>query len=119
MNGQNSIVQLLLSSNAKVNATDVNGKTVLHLAAACGHSVCMQMIMAYMTEDEVRAKDNQQCTALHWACYNGALSLVGNFNSLLQFFSSVGHANCVEYLLEKNIFKDMEGNSFSPVHCAT
>ncbi|KAJ8984032.1 hypothetical protein NQ317_012256 [Molorchus minor] len=99
VNGQNSVVQLLLSSNAEVHATDVNGKTVLHLAAACGHLVCMQMILGYMTVETAALKDNQQCTALHWACYNG-------------------HAHCVEYLLEKNIFKELEGNSFSPVHCA-
>nr|XP_023013531.1 serine/threonine-protein phosphatase 6 regulatory ankyrin repeat subunit A-like isoform X1 [Leptinotarsa decemlineata] len=100
VNGHDGVVQLLLSNNAKVQTTDVNGKTVLHLAAACGHFVCMQMILDYMTENEVKAKDNQQCTALHWACYNG-------------------YANCVEYLLDKNIFKELEENSFSPVHCAT
>lgn len=71
VNGQNSIVQLLLSNNAQVRTTDINGKTVLHLAAACGHLVCMQMIMSYMTEEEIQAKDKQECTALHWACYNG------------------------------------------------
>nr|CAI5819029.1 unnamed protein product [Callosobruchus analis] len=99
VNGQNSIVQLLLSNNANVQRSDVNGKTVLHLAAACGHLTCMQMIMSCMTDEEIRAEDNQFCTALHWACYNG-------------------HANCVEYLIEKDIFKELHGNVFSPVHCA-
>ncbi|CAG9861443.1 unnamed protein product [Phyllotreta striolata] len=100
VSGQDGVVQLLLSNNAKVQTTDVNGKTVLHLAAACGQFNCMQMILKYMTEDQVRAKDKQQCSALHWACYHG-------------------YANCVEYLLEQKIFKELEQNSFSPIHCAT
>lgn len=76
VNGQNSIVELLLSNNAQVKTTDVNGKTVLHLAAACGHLICMQMIMSYMTEEEIQAKDKQECTALHWACYNGMYEFI-------------------------------------------
>nr|CAI5819030.1 unnamed protein product [Callosobruchus analis] len=86
VNGQNSIVQLLLSNNANVQRSDVNGKTVLHLAAACGHLTCMQMIMSCMTDEEIRAEDNQFC-----------------------------HANCVEYLIEKDIFKELHGNVFSPL----
>ncbi|XP_057659011.1 serine/threonine-protein phosphatase 6 regulatory ankyrin repeat subunit A-like isoform X2 [Diorhabda carinulata] len=100
VSGQDGVVELLLSSNATVQTTDINGKTVLHLAAACGHLNCMQMILNYMSEEQVRAKDKQECTALHWACYHG-------------------YANCVEYLLEKKIFKELEENSFSPIHCAT
>ncbi|XP_028130015.2 serine/threonine-protein phosphatase 6 regulatory ankyrin repeat subunit A-like isoform X1 [Diabrotica virgifera virgifera] len=100
VSGQDGVVQLLLSSNAKVETTDINGKTVLHLAAACGHLNCMHMILNYMTEEQIIAKDKQQCTALHWACYNG-------------------YANCVESLLDKKVFKELEENSFSPIHCAT
>lgn len=62
-----------MSHNAKVTTTDVNGKTVLHLAAACGRVECMHFLMDYMTEEQIKAKDNQQCTALHWACYNGKI----------------------------------------------
>lgn len=35
-------------------------------------------------------KDDQGCTILHWACYNG-------------------NSNCVEYLLEQNLFDSLEG----------
>lgn len=37
-------------------------------------------------------KDEQGCTVLHWACYNG-------------------NSNCVEYLLEQNVIESLEGNS--------
>lgn len=89
-----------MSSNAKVSTRDVNGKTVLHLAAACGHLPCLRMILQYMSAEEATALDHQQCSALHWAAYNG-------------------HSDCVEYLLQRKIFAGLEGNAFSPVHCAT
>lgn len=31
----------------------------------------------------------------------------------------LGYADCVECLLDKKVFKELEGNSFSPIHCAT
>ncbi|ERL95770.1 hypothetical protein D910_00266 [Dendroctonus ponderosae] len=71
VNGQDDIVQLLLASNAEVSARDVNGKTVLHLAGACGHLTCLQLILQYMKEADVVSRDNQDCTVLHWACYHG------------------------------------------------
>ncbi|ENN75031.1 hypothetical protein YQE_08346, partial [Dendroctonus ponderosae] len=86
-------------SNAEVSARDVNGKTVLHLAGACGHLTCLQLILQYMKEADVVSKDNQDCTVLHWACYHG-------------------HAHCVEHLLSKGLFKELDGNVYSPVHCA-
>ncbi|CAH1131964.1 unnamed protein product [Ceutorhynchus assimilis] len=99
VNGQYDVVQLLLSNKAEVKTRDVNGKTVLHLAAACGHLTCLLLIMDYMSKDDILSKDNQDCTVLHWACYHG-------------------HDQCVEHLLAKNIFEELEGNSYSPVHCA-
>jgi serine/threonine-protein phosphatase 6 regulatory ankyrin repeat subunit A len=65
------MVQLLLTNNAKVDSVDVHGKSVLHLAAACGHLVCLQTILAYLTEKDISLLDGQECSALHWACYNG------------------------------------------------
>lgn len=65
-------MQLLLSNNAEVKTRDVNGKTVLHLAAACGHLNCLQLIMEYMETTDVLSKDKQDCTVLHWACYHGS-----------------------------------------------
>lgn len=71
VNGQHNVVQLLLSNKAEVKTRDVNGKTVLHLAAACGYLKCLQLIVKYMDEDDILSKDNQGCTVLHWACYHG------------------------------------------------
>jgi ankyrin repeat protein len=93
------MVQLLLTNNAKVDSVDVHGKSVLHLAAACGHLVCLQTILAYLTEKDISLLDGQECSALHWACYNG-------------------NANCVEFLLENNVFDKLEGNPFSAAHCS-
>lgn len=69
--GQNGIVQLLIAEGAKVGIRDVHGKTVLHLAAACGHTTCLQTVHSYMSGDEAATLDNQQCSTLHWACYVG------------------------------------------------
>lgn len=41
----------------------------------------------------VTLKDDQDCTVLHWACYNG-------------------NSNCVEYLLEQNVIDSLEGKYF-------
>lgn len=71
VSGQHMTVQFLLEYGAKVNNVDVNGKNVLHLAAACGHYSCLQLILSNMSKKDAQVMDNQQCTALHWACYNG------------------------------------------------
>lgn len=97
--GQNSVVQLLISKGADVEKADIHGKTVLHLAAACGHFACLQTILNVMSENAAVKFDKQNCTALHWAAYNG-------------------NQNCVEYLLQKCVYKKLDGNAFSPVHCA-
>lgn len=78
---------------------DVHGKTVLHLAAACGHFACLQNILDVISEIGAKTFDKQNCTALHWAAYNG-------------------NHNCVEYLLQKGIYEKLDGNPFSAVHCA-
>ncbi|KAL3282867.1 hypothetical protein HHI36_006026 [Cryptolaemus montrouzieri] len=98
--GQSKIVQLLLTKNAKANLADVNGKRVIHLAAACGHLACLQILLEFLEPEDITVMDSQQCSALHWACYRG-------------------NTSCVELLLQKNLFKILEGNKFSPVHCAS
>lgn len=71
MAGHNGIVQLLISKGANVGTLDVHGKTVLHLAAVCGHLGCLQTVCSYMKEEQASVLDNQSCTALHWTCYIG------------------------------------------------
>lgn len=83
-----------------MNTVDANGKTPLHVAAACGHFSCLQVIVNHMTPEEVLIYDNQVCSALHWACF-------------------YGNTSCVEFLIKTNLFKKLdEGNNFSPIHCA-
>lgn len=113
----NQLVKLLLKHGARVAVQDANGKTPLHLAAACGRSEklrfyeiflshlqnCMSLhsdflfsrlyaLAALVQADPTAAalKDDQGCTVLHWACYNG-------------------NSNCVEYLLNHNVYDSLEG----------
>jgi hypothetical protein len=79
------MVQLLLTNNAKVDSVDVHGKSVLHLAAACGHLVCLQTILAYLTEKDISLLDGQECSALHWACYNGVSTVAFADSPLISF----------------------------------
>lgn len=64
-------MQLLISQGAKVSIQDVNGKSVLHLAAGCGHLLSLQMIFAHLEPIQALILDNQDCSALHWACHSG------------------------------------------------
>lgn len=36
----------------------------------------------------------------------------------LWYLKLLGHDYCVEFLLDQEVFQKMEGNSFSPLHCA-
>lgn len=99
VSNQSNILQLLIQFGADISRTDSHGKTILHLAAACGHFNCLQIILHHMNPTDTSIFDKQNCSALHWACYNG-------------------NPSCVEFLLKRNIFKTMEGNPFSPIHCA-
>ncbi|XP_045471558.1 serine/threonine-protein phosphatase 6 regulatory ankyrin repeat subunit A-like isoform X2 [Harmonia axyridis] len=98
--GHSKILQLLLAKNAKANLVDVNGKSAIHLAAACAHLSCLQILVEYLEPNDAIVMDRQECTALHWACYRG-------------------NTSCTEYLLKKGLFKTLIGNKFSPVHCAS
>lgn len=66
-------MQLLLTKKAKANTVDVNGKAPIHIAAACGHLTCLQILVNYLEPQDAAAMDRQECTALHWACYRGKL----------------------------------------------
>jgi len=101
--GHQEITELLLTQGADMMFQDLNGKTSLHLAAACGHTQCCRAILDHCKGGQcdllANMQDFQGCTPLHWACHNGS-------------------AQCVEFILEQKLAKMMEGNPFSPVHCA-
>ncbi|NWU69425.1 ANR28 phosphatase, partial [Pterocles burchelli] len=99
--GHEECVEALLQHGAKSLLRDCRGRTPIHLSAACGHiGVLGALLQSATSADAVPAiADNHGYTSLHWACYNG-------------------HDSCVELLLEQEVFQKMEGNSFSPLHCA-
>lgn len=99
--GHEECVEALLQHSANFLLRDSRGRTPIHLAAACGHiGVLGALLQTAVSVDVVPAiADNHGYTSLHWACYNG-------------------HDACVELLLEQEVFQKMEGNSFSPLHCA-
>ncbi|OXB54970.1 hypothetical protein ASZ78_012746 [Callipepla squamata] len=99
--GHEECVEALLQHGAKSLLRDCRGRTPIHLSAACGHiGVLGALLQSATSVDAVPAiADNHGYTSLHWACYNG-------------------HDSCVELLLEQEVFQKIEGNSFSPLHCA-
>ncbi|MEE6465994.1 hypothetical protein FKM82_006784 [Ascaphus truei] len=99
--GHEECVEALLQHTANFLLRDCRGRTPIHLAAACGHiGVLGALLQTAVSVDIVPAiADNRGYTSLHWACYNG-------------------HDSCVELLLEQEVFQKMEGNTFSPLHCA-
>ncbi|KPP75000.1 serine/threonine-protein phosphatase 6 regulatory ankyrin repeat subunit A-like [Scleropages formosus] len=99
--GHEECVEALLQHSASFLVRDCRGRTPMHLAASCGHIGVLGALMqaAQSLESLPVITDNRGYTPLHWACYNG-------------------HDTCVEVLLEQEVFHKMQGNSFSPLHCA-
>ncbi|EPY89195.1 ankyrin repeat domain-containing protein 27 [Camelus ferus] len=67
--GQASLIDLLVSKGAVVNATDYHGSTPLHLACQKGYQSVTLLLLHYKASPEVQ--DNNGNTALHLACTHG------------------------------------------------
>ncbi|XP_078236475.1 ankyrin repeat domain-containing protein 27 isoform X1 [Pogona vitticeps] len=67
--GQASLIDLLVSKGAVVNATDYHGSTPLHLACQKGYQNVTLLLLHYKARNEVQ--DNNGNTALHLACTYG------------------------------------------------
>ncbi|XP_007952535.1 ankyrin repeat domain-containing protein 27 [Orycteropus afer afer] len=67
--GQASLIDLLVSRGAMVNATDYHGSTPLHLACQKGYQSVTLLLLHYKASAEVQ--DNNGNTALHLACIYG------------------------------------------------
>ncbi|XP_042336801.1 ankyrin repeat domain-containing protein 27 isoform X2 [Sceloporus undulatus] len=67
--GQASLIDLLVSKGAVVNATDYHGSTPLHLACQKGYQNVTLLLLHYKAKNEVQ--DNNGNTALHLACTYG------------------------------------------------
>nr|AAO15006.1 hypothetical protein [Takifugu rubripes] len=99
--GQEECVEALLQRGANVCVKDIQGRSPLHLASACGRVGALGALLQASSTSHAHLTDNQGYTPLHWACYNGT-----------------GYDSCVEVLLDQEVFKQIKGNSFSPLHCA-
>lgn len=72
--GQEECVEALLQRGASVCVRDVQGRSPLHLASACGRVGALGALLqagATLWPTQAHLTDNQGYTPLHWACYNG------------------------------------------------
>ena len=72
--GDSEDVVEALGNNADVNATDEDGRSALHMAAANGHTGIMQTLLDAGANTEQRNATGN--TALHWACVGGSVVAV-------------------------------------------
>uniref|UniRef100_A0A8C8SHA1 Ankyrin repeat domain 52 n=1 Tax=Pelusios castaneus TaxID=367368 RepID=A0A8C8SHA1_9SAUR len=91
----------LLDHDAFVLCRDFKGRTPIHFASACGHSEILRSLLqaALSTDPLDSVVDYSGYSPMHWASYSG-------------------HEDCLELLLEHNPFAYLEGNPFTPLHCA-
>nr|XP_020037644.1 ankyrin repeat domain-containing protein 27 isoform X1 [Castor canadensis]XP_020037645.1 ankyrin repeat domain-containing protein 27 isoform X1 [Castor canadensis] len=67
--GQASLIDLLVSKGAVVNATDYHGSTPLHLACQKGYQSVTLLLLHHKASTDVQ--DNDGSTPLHLACARG------------------------------------------------
>ncbi|NXF13649.1 ANR52 phosphatase, partial [Smithornis capensis] len=91
----------LLDHDAFVLCRDFKGRTPIHFASACGHlEILRTLLQAALSTDPLDSVvDYSGYSPMHWASYSG-------------------HEDCLELLLEHNPFAYLEGNPFTPLHCA-
>lgn len=69
--GQEECVEALLQRGANVCVKDMQGRSPLHLASACGRVGALGALLQASSSSHAHLTDNQGYTPLHWACYNG------------------------------------------------
>ena len=72
--GHKNVAELLLASNAEVNAVDGYGLTPLHRAASNSHGDIVELLLA--NKADVSAEDNDGETPLHYVEARGAAELL-------------------------------------------
>lgn len=74
--GQEDCVEALLQRGASVCVRDIQGRSPLHLASACGRVAVLGSLLQASSTSHAHLTDKQGYTPLHWACYNGAETLL-------------------------------------------
>ena len=73
--GQNEVVDFLIKSGAKIDLTDINDKTVIHLAIEEGHADTLQLLILKSSSDLINAVDKDYKTPLHSAAASGNIQV--------------------------------------------
>uniref|UniRef100_A0A674H456 Uncharacterized protein n=1 Tax=Taeniopygia guttata TaxID=59729 RepID=A0A674H456_TAEGU len=134
MNGHVDCVHLLLDKGSTADAADKRGRTALHRGAVTG---CQDCVAALLEHDAFAlCRDWRGRTPLHLASARGHLPALRSLLraalatdpldagvdysgfSPMHWASYSGHEDCLELLLEHNPFAYLEGNPFTPLHCA-
>lgn len=70
-------MEALLQRGASVCVRDIQGRSPLHLASACGRVGALGALLQATSTSHTHTHltDNQGYTPLHWACYNGTETL--------------------------------------------
>ncbi|WP_419420461.1 ankyrin repeat domain-containing protein [Legionella sp. D16C41] len=112
--GQLSALAILMQLDL-INIPDHDGNTPLHIAAACGHSDMVQLLLANGVDTNV--VNNEGITPLHVAAYKGHINIVQMLlntgtdlnvanqtgDTPLHLAAAEGHEEIVKMLLAKDI----------------
>ncbi|KAM4614481.1 ankyrin repeat domain-containing protein 27 [Discoglossus pictus] len=132
--GQASLIDLLISKGAAVNATDYHGLTPLHLSCQKGHQAIALLLLHYKSSPDIQ--DNNGNTPLHLACTYGHEDCVkalvyydvsscrmdtGNEkgDTSLHIAARWGYQGIIEVLLQNGARTDLQNRrKETPLQCA-